>query len=63
VSLPGMRKPPVGELVDQDSLHLDYQGLLCCSTVPRCRCPARPSTTWRGSSAATWSRSGRGGGS
>jgi hypothetical protein len=27
VSLPGMRKPPVSELVDQDSLHLDYQGL------------------------------------
>ena len=22
-----MRKPPVSELVDQDSLHLDYQGL------------------------------------
>jgi hypothetical protein len=27
VSLPGMRKPPVSELVDQDSLHFDYQGL------------------------------------
>ena len=27
VSLPGMRKPPVSELVDQNPLHLDYQGL------------------------------------
>jgi DDE superfamily endonuclease len=44
-----MRKPPVSELVDQDSLHLDYQGLPCFSTVPRCRCPAL-STTWRESS-------------
>src|ERR1039457_1771934 len=39
-----MRKPPVDELVDQNSLHHHYKGLPCCFTVPRCRCPARPST-------------------
>jgi hypothetical protein len=37
VSLPGMRKPPVSELVEQDSLHLDYQGLpvlFCRAALP-----------------------------
>jgi len=35
-------------------IHSHHQGLPCCSTVPRCRCPARPSPSWPGSSA--WHR-------
>jgi hypothetical protein len=40
VSLPGMRKPPVSELVDQDSLHRNYQGLpllFCRAALPLSR--------------------------
>src|SRR5512135_698913 len=39
------------------------KGLRCCSTLPRCRCRPRPSTTPPGSSAVTAGRSGRAGAS
>ena len=57
-----MKKPPVDELVDQNSLHYHYQGLSCCS--PRAALPVsrKTSTTRPGSSAGTASRSGRAGG-
>jgi len=58
-----MKKSPVDELVDHDSLHHHDQGLRCFSTMPRCRCRVRPRTMWPGSSTATGSRSGRDGGS
>ena len=52
------KKPPVDEAVDQNDLHR-HRGLPCFSTVPRCRCPARPSPSWPGSSAGIGLRSDR----
>ena len=45
-------KPLVDEAIDQDP-HLSPRGSGCFSTLPRCRCLARPSLTPPGSSAAT----------
>jgi hypothetical protein len=39
-----MRKPPVSELVDQDSLTSTTRGFPCFSTAPRCRCRPRTLT-------------------
>ena len=50
----GMAKPLVVEAITTSPL--PSQGLPCCSTVPRCRCRARPSPSCPGSSAATGPR-------